>query len=219
MKLTDMQAILLAAAANRDDGLVPLTERLKGSAADKVARSLIDHGLATEVTVTRNDPFWREDEDGNAIALRVTRAGLEAVGIVDEADTATFMSESERSKPACAAGERAGRPQQGSPQGNVGADAEQDAASFPSAERRAPKRDTLIALLSRGEGASAAELMEVTGWLPHTVRAALTGLRKRGMDIRRFTGAGGTRYRVGAAEVSDCACCADGHDATGVAAG
>lgn len=35
-------------------------------------------------------------------------------------------------------------------------------------------------LLARDGGASLPELSEATGWLPHTCRAFLTGLRKRG---------------------------------------
>ena len=37
-----------------------------------------------------------------------------------------------------------------------------------------------------------------TGWLPHTARAALTGLRKRGYDVRLVRGASETAsvYRL-----------------------
>jgi predicted ArsR family transcriptional regulator len=40
------------------------------------------------------------------------------------------------------------------------------------------KRAKLIAMLERPEGASVAEIDQRLGWLPHTVRAAITGLRK-----------------------------------------
>lgn len=173
MKLTDTQAILLAAAANRDDGLVPLTERLRGSAAGKVARSLIEHGLAAEVTVTRNDPFWREDEDGSAIALRVTCAGLEAVGIVDE-DTVSAAAV---------------------PDGGFhGA----GAMSSPPAPRPGTRRELVIRRLGGEQGTSIAELAEMTGWQPHTLRAALTRLRQAGYAIDRLPAEGGmpSRYRL-----------------------
>jgi hypothetical protein len=35
-------------------------------------------------------------------------------------------------------------------------------------------------MLSTDKGATLEELTDATGWLPHTARAALTGLRKRG---------------------------------------
>jgi len=38
-------------------------------------------------------------------------------------------------------------------------------------------------LLQRDCGATLDELVASTGWLPHTTRAALTGLRKRGFTI------------------------------------
>jgi hypothetical protein len=44
----------------------------------------------------------------------------------------------------------------------------------------------MISLLSRQQGACLAEIMQATGWLPHTTRAALTGLRQRGCTIERF---------------------------------
>jgi hypothetical protein len=40
-------------------------------------------------------------------------------------------------------------------------------------------------------------MMDATGWLPHTTRAVLTGLRKRGMKIEREADADKpTVYRI-----------------------
>jgi hypothetical protein len=47
------------------------------------------------------------------------------------------------------------------------------------------KRAKLIAMLERPEGASVAEIGQRLGWLPHTVRAAITGLRKTGREVSR----------------------------------
>src|SRR5262249_11257404 len=47
------------------------------------------------------------------------------------------------------------------------------------------KRAKLIAMLERPQGASVAELGQRLGWLPHTVRAAITGLRKAGRAVTR----------------------------------
>lgn len=58
------------------------------------------------------------------------------------------------------------------------------------------KRDQLAALLVRDEGATIAQMAAATRWLPHTVRAALTGLRKQGYAIDSDK-LGGTRtYRA-----------------------
>ena len=53
----------------------------------------------------------------------------------------------------------------------------------PQHTGQTPKRDQLAALLVRDEGATIAQMQEATGWLPHTVRAALTGLKKLGYTI------------------------------------
>ena len=47
------------------------------------------------------------------------------------------------------------------------------------------KRAQLIGMLERPEGASVAEIGQRLGWLPHTVRAAITGLRKAGCEVTR----------------------------------
>jgi hypothetical protein len=57
--------------------------------------------------------------------------------------------------------------------------------------------DTILKLLHRTTGATIAQLQKATGWKPHSVRAALTGLRKKGYDITRENNAKGvTVYRV-----------------------
>ena len=75
------------------------------------------------------------------------------------------------------------------------------AAQSPTAQRApAPatgsKTNAVIALLERGEGATLAELIAATGWLPHTTRAALTGLRKKGHSIERNKRDDVTCYRI-----------------------
>jgi len=52
------------------------------------------------------------------------------------------------------------------------------------------KIQTLRNLLSSDAGASLDALCTATGWQPHSVRAALSGLRKTGFVILRETAAG-----------------------------
>lgn len=54
-------------------------------------------------------------------------------------------------------------------------------------------------LLSRERGATLADLSEATGWQPHTVRAALSGLRKKGHLIDKQQQSGAVNYRITAA--------------------
>lgn len=51
--------------------------------------------------------------------------------------------------------------------------------------KRPSKIEAVIALLERKEGATIADLIEATNWLPHTTRAALTGLKKKGKVITK----------------------------------
>ena len=55
----------------------------------------------------------------------------------------------------------------------------------------------LVALLLADTGASLEEMMEATGWQAHSVRAALTGLRKRGFAIERHIEGSMPVWRVG----------------------
>ena len=65
------------------------------------------------------------------------------------------------------------------------------------APRPATKQAALLALLQRREGATIEQMCAKTGWQAHSVRAALTGLRKRGVGITRAKNdAGDTVYRV-----------------------
>ncbi len=49
-----------------------------------------------------------------------------------------------------------------------------------AAPRDGSKLALMIDLLRRADGATIVDLTQATGWLAHTTRAAITGLRKRG---------------------------------------
>jgi hypothetical protein len=65
------------------------------------------------------------------------------------------------------------------------------------------KIDTVIALVSRPEGAKLDELMQATGWVRHTVRGALSSSlkRKRGLEILSEKIDGHRVYRLVEAQV------------------
>ena len=46
-------------------------------------------------------------------------------------------------------------------------------------KRNLTKPETILKLISRPKGATVAQLQKATGWQSHSVRAALTGLRKK----------------------------------------
>ena len=65
---------------------------------------------------------------------------------------------------------------------------------------RSSKKAAIVALLDRPNGAAISDLINATGWQQHSVRAALTGLRKEGKELVRSKDADGvTYYRLAAA--------------------
>ena len=66
----------------------------------------------------------------------------------------------------------------------------------PRRKRPVTRRATMLKLLRRARGASVADLTNATGWQAHSVRAALSGLRKRDIVITRERKDDITRYRI-----------------------
>jgi Protein of unknown function (DUF3489) len=65
--------------------------------------------------------------------------------------------------------------------------------------REGTKQAQLVAMLQRPQGATIAQVVEATGWQPHTVRGALAGaLKKRlGLTVTSEKADSGERvYRV-----------------------
>jgi hypothetical protein len=84
-------------------------------------------------------------------------------------------------------------------QEQISAPAEQTsaAAEAPAAPVRQTKKGSILALLRRPKGAAISDLIVATGWQVHSVRAALTGLRKEGKELLRDKDqAGITLYRI-----------------------
>jgi len=182
-KLSDTQLVILSSASQRDDGLAVLPEKLKGGAAKAAVTKLLGLGFLTEVRVKRGEPAWRTDEEEKPLGLKITKAGSAAIGVEDdgrgEKDEARPEPKSRR-KPAARAA------------GTLGASREPRAGS---------KQAQIISLMRRKNGATLDDMVEATGWLPHTTRAALTGLRKKGYTIEKAKSPKGkTAYRIAASE-------------------
>jgi hypothetical protein len=54
----------------------------------------------------------------------------------------------------------------------------------PRKPRTGTKREAVLTLLRRTEGASVAQIAEATGWASHTVRGFLAGLKKKGFKVK-----------------------------------
>ena len=199
IKLSDTQLVMLSEAAQRDDRSLTPPEKLKGGAADKVATKLIAAGLVKEVKAKAGTPVWRRDEqNGQFYALKLTVAGAKAIA-VDPDDDAGPAGEGQR------LGIEVGRSPTFAEQGRAAAGAFDAPSAQALASPRAPRVGTKLAqaveMLGATEGATIAELSEALDWLPHTTRAALTGLRKRGyaFTLDRSDAGRGSAYRIGGA--------------------
>jgi DNA-binding MarR family transcriptional regulator len=177
-KLSDLHYVLLAAAANRESGsLLPPSASVTSPRASitKAIRTLIGRGLADEVDTSEATAVWREEGE-RKIGVVITDAGRAAIAVAD------------------------GKPVEPPPAPEPDpAPPTPDAAATRPATRPATKQELIIGMLQRQQGASLAELIEATGWLPHTTRAALTGLRKKGHAVITDKSGEATRYRVGGA--------------------
>lgn len=168
-KLNDLQLILLSTATGRDGGsLIPVSASIKGENErfDKAIEVLIKLGLAQEVEDATAKQIWRTLDD-KRIGVAITDAGKTAI----ETGQITKADDA--------------KPVKVNP-------AMPNTVAVPSGSKQA----LLINLLAREGGATIDELTTATGWLPHTTRAAITGLRKMGHHVRNDRKDGLSRYSI-----------------------
>jgi Protein of unknown function (DUF3489) len=177
-KLNGTQLIILSSASQREDGLAVLSETLKASAAKAAVTKLLGLGFLKEVRVKRDEPAWRNDEEERPLGLKITKAGSAAIGITDAsagAEEPILKSKNPRANRRAPQPARSGSPRAGS------------------------KQRQIITLMTRRSGATLDQMVEATGWLPHTTRAALTGLRHKGYTIEKTKSPKGkTAYHIAA---------------------
>ena len=175
-KLTDTQLAILSAASQRGDRCLIAPSTLKGGAAQKVAAKLLTAGLVREIKAKAGMEAWRrDDETGQAYSLKLTDAGLKAIA----GDVRGWQSMPSTGLPNTSDGASEAKTA-----ANVTAPRSATAAPTSPAPRQGTKIARVVELLQRDQGANLDELIAATGWLPHTARAALTGLRHRGYDVR-----------------------------------
>lgn len=169
-KLTDMQLVLLSTAAGRPDGsLLPPAESL-GARADRIRR-------AVEALIKKGLAGEIAVSDA-ARSWRSAHDVLYGVAINDAGRAAIAVEVT------------------ASPAAETAVVAEPQSVPAPAA---VSKIGQVLDLMRRDDGATLTEMVTLTGWLPHTTRAALTGLRKKGHAITKTDRAGSTAYHVGAA--------------------
>ena len=180
VKLSEAQLVMMSAAAQRKDRCLSAPATIRGAALSKVSAKLVKLGLAREIEAKPGAPIWRRDDAGQGYALKLTAAGVKAI-LVDEGPQDAIEP---------------GEAPQPQAKNGVSPDEGGDPARL-STPRDGSKLALVINLLWRADGATIVDLIQATGWLPHTTRAALTGLRKRGYAvIREQIGVGDSIYRI-----------------------
>jgi hypothetical protein len=196
LRLSDTQLIALSVASQREDGAVSLPDRIKGAAAVNLIASLAAKGLVHEVCATPGMPVARRDEEGRPFALVITELGRASINVIDE--TSGDREQENIDAPDSSVNAESDERVEASELLNLQNDSLSEEASTAPADmpREGSKLANVVGLLDRPEGASMDEIIGATTWLPHTARAALTGLRKRGFNIERHRADGVTCYRI-----------------------
>jgi hypothetical protein len=242
-KLSDTQRVILSRAAQHEALLATPPAKLPAAARQAVLRSMIGKGLLEEVPAPREAIAlgWRQDEDAAWVALRITAAGLAAIGVEPEGVAHGANGPQEATSAAAApqgdslaslppvppstSGEAPEGPQRPSvsQHGPIGRAAglriaaatiltawdapERDGLddamaslrealaaapraarpprdpAIPRQPRSGTKHEAVLALLRPDEGTTIAEIIDATGWQPHTVRGFLAGLKRKGVTV------------------------------------
>ena len=201
IKLSDTQLALLGAASQREDQYLAAPTGPRLGPVKRAAGKLLTEGLVQEVRARKDAPVWRRDEDSDlAFALKLTAAGLKAIarGADEQQETAGQFSSRDAVESESMPGGIDAR--------DAGARVEAIRESArPLVPRAGTKIRNVIEMLGQDSGATIDEIIALTGWLPHTSRAALTGLRKRGYVLvtDRSDRTRGTVYRIACRETGD----------------
>jgi hypothetical protein len=167
-KLNDMQLILLTSAAQRESGSVLPAPASVADAGDRLKKAIasLRKRSLVEEAPAKTAEATWQTDGDERIGLFINAAGRSAINIEPGPAEAPDTS----------------------------------VVETPVAQATKPKRETksgaLAALLQRPEGATLAEMVGATGWQPHTTRAALTGLRKKGFSIEKAKRGDETCYSI-----------------------
>ena len=180
--LSKIQRAILTHAAEHAEGICLRPNRTSQRTARESAADLLTLKLIRGVRAKDDTPTWYVDDAGQPISLIITKRGRDAVRVPARVAAAPMAVPSDKHLTRTP--------------GRVG-----------DPPREGSKIAQVINLLGRDTGASLPELIQLTGWLPHTTRAAMTGLRKRGYTVALERGEDNTPvYRMTSAPAQTEAC-------------
>ena len=177
-KLSNTQLKVLSEAAKRENGAALFLDKMGSAGTRKIAEGLVERRLMREVRTKPGMPIWRKGEDGRSISLVILKAGRDLVlenTKAPHSDKRILRINGSEAEPK----------------------RDLEPTTSLAQPRAGSKLAVVIKMLSNEAGASLKALAKTAGWLPHTTRATLTGLRKRGFLIERVKHDElGTVYRI-----------------------
>ena len=196
LNLTLAQRAALADCFKRSDGRIVLHSKMSLLTRLRICETLQEIGLV-EPIMGQPDPWPKKGEA--CMSFILTELGRKVAGLPD-AQKGASSAEPDLAELSKANFDLAATSDDGS-----AFKANNSLLAANSANHALPKHlikksgklTDVVELLARTNGASIAELISVTNWLPHTARAALTGLRKRGFRfVRSAEETRGTIYKL-----------------------
>ena len=183
--MSKAQRLMLREAAKREDRFLQPPANARAAAVRTLAGRLIEAGWVREIKTRNGAPIWRKEASGETYALKLTAKGLKAATAMIEAP------DGEGAPLVTPAVKRTGTPARRAARlPRAPAPAPDALGGQPSpiqtcAPRPTSKLGRVLDMLAADAGATIGELTAATGWLEHTTRAALTGLRHRGYELSR----------------------------------